>query len=199
MANINLLPWRERRREERKKAFFVMLGVSAGIAGGIILIGILYIKGEIRNQTARNAYLTQTIAELDTKIAEIRDLQQQKQDLTERMAVIQDLQGRRPVIVRLFDELVRTLPEGVYYNSITRTEDTITLNGIADSANRVSTLMRYLEDSEWFADARVRDIKEAPPTIGADGQEIPNQAFDLSVRVTTAGDDTVEEGEEVTQ
>src|SRR5262245_47873281 len=123
MANINLLPWRERRREERKKTFFVMLGISAGFALAIIGIGILYIKSEISNQNARNAYLTTTIAELDTKIAEIRNLQQQKQDLTERMAVIQDLQGRRPVIVRLFDELVRTLPEGVYYNNITRTGD----------------------------------------------------------------------------
>jgi type IV pilus assembly protein PilN len=192
MANINLLPWRERRREERKKTFFVMLGVSAGIAGAILGIGILYIKSEIANQTARNNYLTTTIAELDTKITEIRNLQQQKQELTERMAVIQDLQGRRPVIVRLFDELVRTLPEGVYYNSIVRNDDTITLNGIADSANRVSTLMRYLEDSESFADAALRGVNEAPPTIGPDGQEIPNQAFDLSVRVTTAGDETVE-------
>jgi type IV pilus assembly protein PilN len=198
MASINLLPWRERRREERKKAFFVMLGISAGIAGAIIGAGILYIKSEISNQTARNNFLTATITELDTKIAEIRNLQQQKQDLTERMAVIQDLQGRRPVIVRLFDELVRTLPEGVYYNSIVRTDDMITLNGIADSANRVATLMRYLEDSEWFADAAVRDITEAPPTIGPDGQQIPNQSFDLSVRVTTAGDETVE-GEAVAQ
>ncbi len=198
MASINLLPWRERRREERKKAFFVMLGISAAIAGAIIGSGILYIKSEISNQTARNTFLTTTIAELDTKIAEIRNLQQQKQDLTERMAVIQDLQGRRPVIVRLFDELVRTLPEGVYYNSIVRTDDMITLNGIADSANRVATLMRYLEDSEWFADAAVRDITEAPPTIGPDGQQIPNQSFDLSVRVTTAGDETVE-GEVVAQ
>jgi type IV pilus assembly protein PilN len=192
MASINLLPWRERRREERKKAFFVMLGISAAIAGAIVGAGILYIKSEISNQTARNNYLTTTIAELDTKIAEIRDLQQQKQDLTERMAVIQDLQGRRPVIVRLFDELVRTLPEGVYYNSIIRTEDTIALSGIADSANRVSTLMRYLEDSEWFADASLKGVNEAPPTIGPDGQQIPNQSFDLTVRVTTAGDETVE-------
>jgi type IV pilus assembly protein PilN len=192
MANINLLPWRERRRERRKKEFFGMLGVSAGIAGAIIVAGVLYINNEIANQTARNNYLTATIAELDTKIAEIRNLQQQKQDLTERMAVIQDLQGRRPVIVRLFDELVRTLPEGVYYNSIVRTEDTINLKGIADSANRVSTLMRYLEDSEWFADAALRDVTEAPPTIGPDGQQIPNQSFDLSVRVTTAGDETIE-------
>jgi type IV pilus assembly protein PilN len=198
MASINLLPWRERRREERKKAFFVMLGVSAAIAGAIIGIGILYIKSEISNQTARNNFLTTTIAELDTKIAEIRNLQQQKQDLTERMAVIQDLQGRRPVIVRLFDELVRTLPEGVYYNSIVRTDDTIALSGIADSANRVSTLMRYLEDSEWFADAALKGVNEAPPTIGPDGQQIPNQSFELTVRVTTAGDETVE-GEAVAQ
>jgi type IV pilus assembly protein PilN len=192
MASINLLPWRERRRERRKKEFFGMLGVSAGIAGAIIVVGILYIKNEISNQTARNNYLTTTIAELDTKIAEIRDLQQQKQDLTERMAVIQDLQGRRPIIVRLFDELVRTLPEGVYYNSIVRTEDMIALNGIADSATRVSTLMRYLEDSEWFADPALKDVSEAPATIGPDGQQIPNQSFALTVRVTTAGDETIE-------
>lgn len=191
MANINLLPWRERLREERKKQFFITLGITAGFAGAILGAGILYINGEIRNQQARNAYLQQTIAELDTKIAEIRNLQAQKQALTERMTVIQDLQGRRPVIVRLFDELVRTLPEGVYYNSITRAGDVISLNGVADSHNRVSTLMRYLDDSEWFADPNLNSITpiNAAVEIGVDGQQSVNGAFQLSVRVTTAGDD----------
>ncbi len=188
MANINLLPWRERQREERKKTFFVALGISAGIAAVILGIGHLYVQSEITGQTARNTYLTEQIALLDGKIAQIRDLQAKKQELAERMAVIQDLQGRRPVIVRLFDELVRTLPEGVYYNSITRTGDIISMVGVADSQNRVSTLMRYLEDSEWFADASLNIITEGEATVGADGQQINSYSFQLSVRVTTAGD-----------
>jgi type IV pilus assembly protein PilN len=192
MANINLLPWRERRREERKKTFFITLGVAAGIAAGLLGIGILYINSEIANQAARNKYITDQIAVLDTKIAEIRNLQDQKRALTDRMAVIQDLQGRRPVIVRLFDELVRTLPDGVYYNSITRTGDSIALSGIADSANRVSTLMRYLDDSEWFADPNLNQItplNAAAGEVGPDGQPVVNGAFQLSVRVTTGGDE----------
>src|SRR5690606_36428779 len=104
--------------EERRKQFFITLGIAVGFAGVILGIGHLYINSRIANQTARNTYLTQQIDAVDAKIAEIRNLQDQKRALTERMTVIQDLQGRRPIIVRLFDELVRTLPEGVYYNSI---------------------------------------------------------------------------------
>jgi type IV pilus assembly protein PilN len=199
MANINLLPWRERRREERKKAFFITLGAAFGVAAAFLGIGILYINGEIANQAARNKYITDQIAVLDTKIAEIRDLQDQKRALTERMAVIQDLQGRRPVIVRLFDELVRTLPDGVYYNTITRTGDAIALSGVADSANRVSTLMRYLDDSEWFADSNLNQItalNAGPDDVGPDGQQTQNGSFQLSVRVTTAGDDAEAEAEQ---
>lgn len=192
MANINLLPWRERRREERKQAFFITLGVAFGFGAALLGLAILIINGEIANQEARNQYLTDQIAVLDTKIAEIRDLQDQKRALTERMTVIQDLQGRRSVIVRLFDELVRTLPDGVYYNSITRTGDSIALSGVADSANRVSTLMRYLDDSEWFADSNLNQItalNSDPGDVGPDGQQNQNGSFQLSVRVTTGGDD----------
>ena len=188
MANINLLPWRERLREERKKQFFVALGITLGIGVAILGLGHLYMQSRIANQTARNTYLEEQIAVLDTKIAEIRDLQEQKRALTERMTVIQDLQGRRPVIVRLFDELVRTLPEGVYYDMITRTGDVILLRGIADTHNRVSTLMRYLEDSEWFADANLDQIVGSQQRgTSPDGQPVNDGSFELSVRVTTAG------------
>ncbi|HEY0962069.1 MAG TPA: PilN domain-containing protein [Pseudomonadales bacterium] len=192
MANINLLPWREKERERRKKAFFAMLGGAAALAGAILGAGHLYMQNEINNQNARNAYLQEQIAVLDNKIAEIRNLQDQKRALTERMAVIQDLQGRRPVIVRLFDELVRTLPEGVYYDRVTRTGDLISLEGVADSNNRVSTLMRYLEDSEWFAEPSLRQITAAQTVTGVDGQQTASNAFQLNVRVT-AGDATDEE------
>jgi type IV pilus assembly protein PilN len=189
MANINLLPWRERLREERKKQFFAALGVVVGVAVMILAIADQFVASGIRNQTARNTYLTEQIALLDGKIAEIRNLQEQKRTLTERMAVIQDLQGRRPIIVRLFDELVRTLPEGVYYNTITRTGDIISLQGVADSNNRVSTLMRYLDDSEWFADPDLRQITAAPADVVQESGQTtttPN-LFQLTVRVTTAG------------
>jgi type IV pilus assembly protein PilN len=193
MANINLLPWRERQREERKKTFFITLGVAAGFAAVILGIGHLYVTGRIANQTARNSYITEQIAVLDGKIAEIRDLQEQKRALTERMAVIQDLQGRRPVIVRLFDELVRTLPEGVYYESMSRTGDIISFNGVADSYTRVSTLMRFLEDSEWFANPELQDITGVQSSVvGVDGQQTANGAFRLNVRITSAGETETE-------
>lgn len=193
MANINLLPWREKDRERRKKAFFATLGAAALLAGALLGAGHLYMQGEINGQRARNNYLQEQIAVLDSKIAEIRNLQDQKRALTERMAVIQDLQGRRPVIVRLFDELVRTLPEGVYYDNVTRTGDVISINGVADSNNRVSTLMRYLDDSEWFAEPNLRQITASQTTTGADGQQITSNAFQLTVRVT-AGDAPDTEG-----
>lgn len=187
MANINLLPWREKDRERRKKTFLATLGVTALLAGAILGAGHLYMQGEINNQRARNAYLQEQITVLDSKIAEIRNLQDQKRALTERMTVIQDLQGRRPVIVRLFDELVRTLPDGVYYESVTRTGDVISINGIADSNNRVSTLMRYLDDSEWFAEPSLRQITAAQTVTAPNGQQTTMNAFQLNVRVT-AGD-----------
>lgn len=190
MANINLLPWRERQREERKQQFFVTLGITAGLAA-VILLGIdRVLVSQISNQTARNQYLSEQIVLLDKEIAEIRQLQQQKKDLTARMAVIQDLQGTRPIIVRLFDELVRTLPEGIYYDTITRTEASISIVGIAESNSRVSALMRALDESEWFADPDLRQVTaENTAAAGADNQR---NRFQLTVNITTPGQEVVE-------
>jgi len=150
MANINLLPWREELREERKQEFLVGLGITVAIAAVFIFSGDRFVNNLINNQNELNNYIRQTVASLDEEIAEIRELQRQKAELTERMSVIQDLQGRRPVIVRLFDELVRTMPDGVYYENITRIGDQINFRGLAESNNRVSALLRSLDDSEWF-------------------------------------------------
>ena len=158
MTTINLLPWREREREERKRQFMTNLVVVAVFAGLILLAGARYMVSRISNQTKRNQYLTQQIQFLDREIAEIRELQEQKKQLTERMAVIQDLQGKRPVIVRIFDELVRTLPEGVYYERVTRLGDSISVEGIAESNSRVTALMRSLGDSQWFDDPDFRQV-----------------------------------------
>lgn len=186
MANINLLPWRERVREERKKKFLVTLVTTAAIAGSLVFATDRYYVAMIGNQNARNAYLTQQIGELDKKIAEIRQLQQQKRELTERMAVIQNLQGMRPVIVRLFDELVRTLPDGVYYDNLTTTADSISIQGIAESNSRVSALMRALDDSDWFADPDLREVTALPgSTTAAGAQDTSRNRFQLMVKITT--------------
>jgi type IV pilus assembly protein PilN len=185
MANINLLPWREQLREERKQQFFATLGVVIGIAAIIIIVGDRYMNGRINAQNARNNYLREQIAGLDREIAEIRQLQQQKTELTARMTVIQDLQGTRPIIVRLFDELVRALPEGVYFNNIRRNDENIVMQGVADSNGRISALMRALDDSEWFEGAEFIGLTALGGNTSAGIQEATRNQFQLSVRITT--------------
>jgi len=178
MANINLLPWREELREERRKEFLVGVGITVAIAVLIIFAVDRFVNNAINNQTRKNDYLREQITSLDREISEIRELQRLKSELTERMTVIQDLQGRRPVIVRLFDELVRTLPDGVYYDQIVRNGDQISFEGVAESNNRVSALLRSLEDSEWFEGPDLQQISSN--VAGGNGNR-----FQLSVIVTT--------------
>lgn len=179
MANINLLPWREELREERRQEFIAAVVTTIVIAGAILFAGDRYVNNEISNQNELNDFLREQISMLDQEIAEIRELQRQKTELTERMAVIQDLQGRRPVIVRLFDELARTLPDGVYYNTISRIGDVISFSGEAESNNRVSALLRSLDDSEWFEGPALQQISAA----NQQGRE--GNVFQLSVNVTS--------------
>ena len=188
MANINLLPWRERKREEHKKSFFISLGVAAGIAVALLGLSDRVVNASINNQATLNEYLRQQIVLLDEKLVQIKLLREQKTALTERMAVIQGLQGTRPIIVRLFDELARSLPEGVYYNSIIRTGDSISLEGVAESNNRISALMRDLDASKWFADPDLRQVNALPGAINdAGAQEPVLNEFQLTVKVTTPG------------
>ena len=185
MANINLLPWREKLREERKQMFIVQLGITVALAAMVIVVLHLMVKSSIDNQAEVNATLRKEITTLDNRLTEIRQLQDQKKALTARMAVIQQLQGNRPVIVRLFDELVRTLPDGVYYNSITRTNDSISLEGVAESNNRISALMRDLDASEWFAEPNLLGVTALNGNEAPGGQQNTSNKFQLTVKVTT--------------
>ena len=135
MARINLLPWREQLREERKREFFVLLLGVVIIAAGILFLVDRSFRNDIRYQQGRNDFLRREIMVLDARIAEINQLKEQKQQINSRMEVIQGLQGSRPVIVRIFDELVKTLPSGVYFNTLTRVENRLEIEGIAESNN----------------------------------------------------------------
>ena len=158
MAHINLLPWRERQREERKREFISIIAGVVVIAGGLLFLVDRYFIGEINTQTARNEFVRAEIQVLDEEVTEINQLRQQKEDIRSRMTVINDLQGSRPVIVRIFDEMVKTMPQGVYYESVARTGDSIAIEGIAESYSSFTALLRRLEDSEWFKDIDPSDL-----------------------------------------
>lgn len=183
MAQINLLPWREQLREERKREFIVLLAGVLIIAVGIIFLVDRYYRSEIKYQQARNDFISREMLVLDTRIAEISQLQEQKQQITARMVVIQDLQGSRPLIVRIFDELVKTLPPGVYFNSLVRQNDQLEIEGIAESNNRVSELMRRLDESPWFSNPNLQQISAAAADVTSE-QESAN-AFSLNLTLQT--------------
>jgi type IV pilus assembly protein PilN len=118
------------------------------------------------------------MTELDKKIGEIESLKTKRKQLLNRMKIIQDLQGTRPIIVRIFDELVRTLPDGLYYESLKREGDLITIKGVAESNNRISSLMRNFELSDWFSDPNLTDVS-AKDKAGTNNQ------FDMTVLQVT--------------
>ncbi|MGB4246397.1 MAG: PilN domain-containing protein [Pseudohongiellaceae bacterium] len=185
MARINLLPWREQLREERKREFFVLLMGVVIIAAGIVFLVDRNFRGDIRYQQSRNDFLRSQILVLDARIVEINELKQQKEQINARMEVIQDLQGSRPVIVRIFDEMVKALPTGVYFNSLVRTGDRLEIEGIAESNNKVSELMRRLDDSEWFVNPSLQQISAASADANSDQRSA--NAFSLTLGLYQPG------------
>ncbi|MDB6061318.1 MAG: pilus assembly protein PilN [Verrucomicrobiaceae bacterium] len=161
MARINLLPWREERRQELKKEFLVIMGGTVVFAFVVLLLSNQVYNSWIDNQNNRNAYLQRNIDELSRQVAEIKEMEAKRRQLLDRMKVIQDLQGTRPLVVHVFDELVRTLPDGVFYQSLVRTGQKIEISGVAESNNRVSSLMRQMDKSEWFENPNLTSVQAA--------------------------------------
>lgn len=150
MARINLLPWREAERKERQKEFGVMV-LAGALASAFIVYGVHSIfQSQIESQNQRNSYLQQEIKDVEKRISEIRDLDKTKQNLLARMNIIQELQSSRPQIVHLFDEVVTTLPDGVYLDKIEQMGNKVAFEGQAQSNARVSSMMRNIDSSEWL-------------------------------------------------
>ncbi len=172
MARINLLPWREQRRKQREKEFFAMLGAAAGAAVLSFLGLMLFFGGQIDGQQARNAYLEGEITQLDAKIKEIEELDKTRDQLLSRKKAIEELQADRARMVHLFDELVRTVPDGVHLKSVKQNGEILTLEGLAESNTRVSTYMRSLDASQWLEnpDLGIVETKAAPNDKTADAR-----------------------------
>jgi type IV pilus assembly protein PilN len=152
MPKINLLPWREAERKRKRQEFFV------GIIGAVVialLLGLavnLQLEGAISGQNSRNQLIKDQIAEVNKQITEIVDLEAKKSRLQARIEVIEQLQRSRPIVVHLFDQLVRTLPDGVHFTSVKQSGATLQFSGIAQSSTRVSALMRNIESSEYLSE-----------------------------------------------
>ena len=151
MAHINLLPWREELRRQTQKEFITTTGASAVMAAVLVFAAHMYVNGKIEYQQQRNDFIQAEIDILNQRIGRIAELESMKQGLLARMNVIQDLQSSRPESVHMMDELVRSLPDGVYLNVFKQRNKDLTMGGIAQSNARVSDYMRNIDTSEWFS------------------------------------------------
>ena len=161
MARINLLPWREELREERKKQFLTSVVAAVLFTGLLFYVGVLFVDSMIDEQNERNAFLNGQIAALNEEIKEISTLEQERDRLLARMQVIQELQTSRPKVVKILDSLARIVPEGVSLNKVSRQGEDISFNGAAQSNARVSVFMRQIDENNEFEDSRLQVIQSA--------------------------------------
>lgn len=181
MPSINLLPWREELRKTRKQTFQLRLVLSV-IVGIVVLILIwLGLNNAISNQNERNAYLKGQIQQIDKKIADIKTLKERKAQMLARMNIIEQLQDSRMASVHLFDQLVKTLPPGVYLTDVSQRNDQISIHGVAESSARVSTYMRNIDDSRWMSDPNLQVVqKDKQINFGVRAQQ-----FTVNAKVLT--------------
>jgi type IV pilus assembly protein PilN len=151
MPRINLLPWREEQRKERKLKFGIAIGGGTLAALVAAFAGYLMFGSMIAAQENRNEILRAEIKRLDKQIEEINNLESAKQKFIARMEIIEKLQRSRPEIVHVFDTIVRTLPDGVYLTGVKQTTRRFRFDGVAQSSTRVSTFMRNIDGSEWLS------------------------------------------------
>lgn len=175
MTEINLLPWREKQREQEKKWFTAVLSTGV-VAAAVLVFFINYYAGYlVDNQTIRNQMLQKQITELDKQIVEIRNLKESRAALISRMLIIRNLQATRVLMVHLFDELIKIIPSGIYVTKLERKDDIITIWGFAESNTNVSILMNNIEHDVWIKNPALTEIKRAD-----EKKHAANNEFSLS-------------------
>lgn len=159
MAKINLLPWRETRRQARQRSFFVQLFGVAVIAAGLVILGNQTMNNLITSQEARNDFLRSEIRALDREIAQIEDLERTRDSLISRKNVIERLQENRSLMIHIFNQIAQTVPEGITLNSVRQTGSDLTIVGTTESETRVSEYMRRIETATWLHNPQLRIIQ----------------------------------------
>ena len=185
--SINLLPWRDEAREERKQQF---LRIVAGVAILAGLIGFVWISVQtaaVDGQSAVNKQLQAGIAELDEEIQGIQQLKDDKADMLDRMQVIKGLQGNRPEIVKLFNQFVQVLPEGTYVSRIEALGATLSVEGKTESNQRISSFMRSMDQTGKFSDPNLT-------TVNAD-RELGDQGSSFEMTATIVNESVLAQAE----
>lgn len=179
MSKINLLPWREERQREQLQEFIALLVLVLMLAAGVFFIGHVTNNGLISTQTKRNERLQREIRDLNVQIREIETLEKEREAIKARMKVIEGLQAGRPAIVYLFDEIVKTVPEGLYLEFLQQSGSNINVRGIAQSNARVSEYMTNLSNSAWMNEPKLNVINAAP------GRGARERQFALTIKQTS--------------
>jgi type IV pilus assembly protein PilN len=178
---INLLPHREERRRRRKAAYFIGLGVAAGVGLAVVGIWYLVLQQMTSSQQERNAFLTTEIKKLEVQIKDIATLKAEIESLKARQKAVEDLQIDRNVPVYVLNELVKQTPEGVYFTSVKQDGQTLTVNGIAQTNERVSEFLRNTANaSEWLVKPELMEIKASAAAAGRDQKRL----FDFGVKLS---------------
>ena len=158
MSNINLLPWRLARAQRQKKQFGIMIGLFLAATASLAFAVDWLVQQQIGYQQLRNQRLQQEMATLDTQLGEIRLLKERRKELIDRMQLIEQLQMRRNVPVRLFNQLPSLVPNGVYLNTLAMQNNIIDVNGKTEAYGRVASMMRRIDGSGWLGQSKISTI-----------------------------------------
>ena len=183
MILINLLPHREAARARRRETFQVMLALSVLLGAALIGAGFLWYEAQISGQQERNGILTQAVSVLDGQIKEIANIESEIKALTERQKAVEDLQADRNLPVHLLNELVKQLPDGTYITSLKQENQSVTIQGVAQSNERVSELLRNLaNNTPWLSKPDLVEIVASNVSLTARDQR-REAKFNLRVRL----------------
>lgn len=158
MSNINLLPWREARAQRQKKQFGALLGIFVLVTVALGFFANWLVDRQIAAQQQRNQRLVQEMTILDAQLGEIRLLKERRKELIDRMQLIEQLQMRRNVPVRLFNQLPSLVPNGVYLNTLSMQNNIIDVNGKTEAYGRVASMMRRIDGSGWLGQSKISTI-----------------------------------------
>ncbi len=173
MAKINLLPWRDALREQRKREFqFVSIGVA--IIGVLAVVAMyMFFAQKLHDEEQANQSIVTANQAMDAQLKSLDGLQGRRNALVERMKLIQGLQSQRPITVRLIDELARAVPNNLYVTEFSRLGDQFTIKGKAESPNTVAELLRNLDASAWYRNVFMKSFQAGADTQAPQGSVVP--------------------------
>lgn len=181
MAHVNLLPWRETAKQRAKQQFGIHAGIAIGVAALILVVAYMVISDLKQQQRNRNTFMQSQISMLDSQIAEIAEINKQKDQIINRMKLIQQLHQDRNTAITIFNELAARTPDGIFLTSVDKKGNILTLQGRSVSNNQVAEFLRMLKESPIFERPDIRQVvSDRAPAVG--GEQI--SAFTVIVTIT---------------